>query len=188
MTPDSILKDAGERMHKALDHLRQELRGLRTGRANTGLVDFIKVDYYGSMTDLKSLASISVPEPTQILIKPFDAGAIGEIRKAIENSDLSLSPHVDNKQIRINIPALSTERRKQLVGHAKKVAEDTKVSMRNIRRDANKQADALLKDKSAHYPEDEIETLKKEIQDVLKQHEAKVDRMVEEKTAEIMEV
>jgi len=188
MTPDSILKDAGERMDKALEHLRQELRGLRTGRASTGLVDFIKVDYYGSMTDLKSLASISVPEPTQVLIKPFDAGSVGEIKKAIENSDLNLSPQVDNKQIRITVPALSTERRKQLVGHAKKVAEDAKVSMRNVRRDANKQADGLLKDKDAHYPEDEIETLKKEIQDLLKEHETKADKMVEEKTAEIMEV
>ncbi len=188
MTPDSILKDSKERMDKALEHLRGELRGLRTGRATSALVEYIKVDYYGTATDLKALASISVPEATQILIKPFDAGSIGEIRKAIETSDLGLNPNVDGKQIRINIPALSTDRRKQLVAHAKKTAEETKVAIRNVRRDANKHTEQMAKAPGAHYPEDEIETLKEEIQDLLKQHETLVDKVVDEKTKEIMDV
>lgn len=188
MDPDTILLDAEDRMDKALDHLKSELRGIRTGRASTALVEYIKVDYYGSPTDLKSLAALSIPEPTQILIKPFDAGAVGEIRKAIESSDLGLNPQVEAKQIRINIPALSTDRRKQLVGHAKKVGEDTKVSMRNVRRDANKHADHLKDDKALKIPEDEIKTLKDEIQEILKKYEGTADKLIEEKSAEIMEV
>ncbi len=188
MTPDSILLDAEDRMDKAVEHLKGEMRGVRTGRASTALVEYIKADYYGSPTELKAIASISVPEPTQILIKPFDAGALGEIRKAIETSDLGLNPQVDGKQIRVNIPALSTDRRKQLVAHVKKSAEDTKVSIRNARREANKHADALLKDAGANYPEDEIETLKEEIQDLLKKHEAEVDELVTAKSAEVMAV
>lgn len=188
MNPDQILKDAEDRMDKAIDHLKSELRGIRTGRASTALVDFVKVDYYGSMTDLKALASISIPEATQILIKPFDAGAVQEIKKALEASDLGLNPQIDDKQIRINIPPLSTDRRKQLVGHAKKVSEETKVAMRNVRRDANKHADALKDAKDQHYSEDEIKTLKQEIQDVIKKHEATVEKVTDDKSKEIMEV
>lgn len=188
MTPDSILNDAQDRMDKAMDHLKGEMRGVRTGRASTALVEYIKVDYYGSPTELKAIAAVSIPEPTQLLIKPFDVGAIAEIKKAIESSDLGLNPNVDGKQIRINVPALSTDRRKQLVGHIKKVAEDTKVSMRNVRRDANKHADQLKNDSSASYPEDEIETLKKEIQELLKAHETKVEELVKAKSEEIMAV
>jgi len=188
MDPDTILLEAEDRMDKALEYLRSELRGIRTGRASTALVEYIKVDYYGSMTDLKSLASLSIPEPTQILIKPFDAGAVNEIKKAIEASDLGLNPQVEAKQIRINVPSLSTDRRKQLVGHTKKVGEETKVSLRNVRRDANKHADQLKDDKSAKIPEDEIKTLKDEIQEILKKHEDIVDKLVEDKSKEIMDV
>ncbi len=188
MTPDSILLETEESMSKAVDYLKNELRGVRTGRASTALVEFIKVNYYGSMTDLKALASISVPEATQILIKPFDAGSTAEIRKAIESSDLGLNPMVDGKQIRINIPPLSGDRRKQLAGHVKKVGEDTKVTLRNARRDGNKHADQLGKQPGAHIPEDEIETLKTEIQDLLKKYESEVDTLVAEKTKEVMEI
>ncbi|MHC4976604.1 MAG: ribosome recycling factor, partial [Planctomycetota bacterium] len=160
MTPDSILNDAEDRMKKALEHLKGEYRGIRTGRASTALVEFVKVDYYGSPTDLKSLAALSTPEATQIVIQPFDAGCVNEIKHALEASDLGLNPQVDGKIIRINVPPLSTERRKQLVAHCKKAGEETKVSMRNVRRDANKHADQLKKE----LPEDELETLKKEIQ------------------------
>lgn len=188
MDPKSILKDAKERMDKALEHLRGELRGIRTGRASTALVEYIKVEYYGSMTDLKSLAAISVADASQLLIKPFDIGALGEIRKAIETSDLGLNPQVDGKQLRINIPSLSTDRRKQLSAHAKKITEETKVALRNVRRDANKHADALKKSTTLHYAEDQIEDLKKEIQDLLKQHEGVADKVFEDKSAEIMAV
>lgn len=188
MTPDSILKDAGQHMDKSLDHLKNELRGIRTGRASTALVEFIKVDYYGSPTELKALAAISVPEPTQIMIKPFDANSVGEIRKAIEASDLGLNPQVDGKAIRVAVPALSGERRQQLVTQVKKIGEETKVAVRNIRRDANKHADQIAKDKDQHLSEDEIKTLKEEIQDVLKDHEKKIDDAVDAKSKEILEV
>ncbi len=188
MTPNSIKTDAENAMQKAVDYLRQELRGIRTGRASTALVEFIKVNYYGSMTDLKSLASISVPEPTQLLIKPFDAGAVAEIKKAIETSDLGLNPMVDGKQIRINVPALSGDRRKQLAGHAKKMGEDAKVTMRNARRDANKHAEQIAKDSSAHVSEDQLSDLKDGIQELLKKFEGDVDKAVTDKTKEIMEV
>ncbi|MEO1584510.1 MAG: ribosome recycling factor [Planctomycetota bacterium] len=185
--PDTILLEAEEQMTKAIDYLTQEFKGLRGGRASTALVEFVKVDYYGAQTDLKSLAAVSTPEPTQILIKPFDAGAVSEIRKALEESDLGLSPNVDGKQIRLNVPPLSTERRQQLVGKAKKLAEDSKVVMRNARRDANKAADALGKGDS-NISEDEVSTLKDEIQELLKKHEASIDSLVKDKSAEIMEV
>jgi len=184
-TPDTILKDAEDAMSKAIDYLRKELRGLRTGRASPALVEYVKVNYYGSSTDLKSLASISVTDATSLLIQPFDKGAVGDIKKALEESDLNLNPQVDSGQIRINLPALSGERRKQLVNHAKKVGEETKVVIRNARRDANKHADQLAKDKDAHISEDEIKSLKDEIQGLLKKYEAEADKLITAKTKEI---
>lgn len=181
-SPDSILKQAQETMTKSMEHLKKELKGVRTGRASPSIIEFVKVEYYGSSQDLKSLASISVPEPTQLLIKPFDVGAIGEIKKAIESSGLGLNPISDGKQVRINLPALTGDRRKQLVAHCKKVAEEAKVVLRNARRDANKHADGL---KGSGVPEDELETLKTEIQDLLKKHEAEADTLTAAKQKEI---
>ncbi len=188
MTPDTILNDAETAMRKTVDYLKSELRGLRTGRASTALVEYVKVDYYGSSQDLKNLAAISVADATQLVIQPFDPGSSGEIRKAIENADLGLNPQVDGKVIRVNIPALSGERRQQLAAQARKLGEEAKISARNARRDANKHADQLLKDKTAHYPEDEIKTLKDEIQDLLKKHENEIEQAVEAKAKEISEV
>lgn len=183
--PDSILLATEEAMAKALDYLKKELRGIRTGRATPALVEYVKVDYYGAQTDLKAIASISVPEPSQLLIKPFDAGAIQEIKKAIESSGIGLNPMVDGKQVRINIPALSGDRRKQLVSHARKLAEEAKVSLRNARRDGNKHADALAKLTTKHFPEDEINTLKEEVQGLLKKYETDTEAAVEAKSKEI---
>ncbi|MCA9297701.1 MAG: ribosome-recycling factor, partial [Phycisphaerales bacterium] len=143
--PDTILLEAEEAMQKATQYLGDELRGVRTGRATPALVEYVKVDYYGSPTDLKQLAAISTPEPTQLLIKPFDAGALNEIKKAIENAGLGLNPQTEAKQIRINVPTPSKERRQQLVTQVKKMGEEQKVVIRNARRDANKHADALAK-------------------------------------------
>ena len=185
--PDSILLHTEELMTKALDYLNHEFQGLRGGRASTALVEYIKVDYYGAPTDMKSLAAISTPEATQILIKPFDAGALNEIRKAIEESDLGLNPQVDGKQIRLNIPPLSTDRRKQLVAKAKKMTEDAKVVIRNARRDGNKHADALGKGEG-HISEDEVSTLRDEVQDLLKKYEGLIEKMIDEKSKEIMSV
>lgn len=182
--PDTILRQTQEGMTKAMDYLRKELKGIRTGRASPAIVEFVKVDYYGSQSDLKSLAAISTPEPHQLLIKPFDAGAVGDIKKAIEAAGLGLNPMTEGKQLRVNIPALSGDRRKQLAGLAKKLGEEAKVSLRNIRRDGNKHADAL-KTGPKHIPEDELETLKTEVQDLLKKAEAEVDQLVAAKTKEI---
>jgi ribosome recycling factor len=171
-----------------VDYLKGELRGLRTGRASTALVEFVKVDYYGSPTDLKSLAAISTPEPHQILIKPFDATSLSAIKQGIEQAGIGLNPQVEDKAIRISIPALDNNRRKQLAAQAKKMGEEQKVAIRNVRRDANKHADGLTKKKDAHYPEDEIATLKDEIQDLLKKHEAEIETVVKAKAEEIMEL
>lgn len=186
--PDTILLEAEDQMSKALDYLKTELRGIRTGRATTGLVEFIKVDYYGSMTNLKSLAAISIPEPTQIFIKPFDASSVHAIKTAIESSGLGFNPMVEDKVLRINVPALSQDRRKQLVGQAKKHGEEQKVVVRNVRRDANKLADTLGTQEGKHYPEDDIKTLKDEIQELVKKYEAEIEEAVETKSKEVMEV
>lgn len=186
--PDTILLESEGAMAKAVDYLRQELRGIRTGRASTALVEFLKVNYYGEMTDMKAIAAISVAEATQIVIKPFDAGATAEIRKAIESSGLGLNPIVEAKQIRLNVPPLSGDRRVQLVARCKKMAEEQKVAIRNVRRDANKHADGLSKQAGAHFPEDEIDGLKEEIQNLLKKYEDEVDKLLADKTKEITEV
>ncbi|HVZ95187.1 MAG TPA: ribosome recycling factor [Phycisphaerales bacterium] len=188
MTPDSILKDAKSTMDKAFDYLKNELKGLRTGRASPALVEYVKVDYYGSQSDLKSLAAISVPEATQILIKPFDPASVSEIKKAIEAANLGLNPMVEAKQIRVNIPPLSKDRRQQLVTQAKKLGEDAKIAVRNVRRDANKHAEQLEKDKNSHLSEDQIADLKDKIQSMLKQHETDIDKLVDAKSKEVMEV
>lgn len=186
--PETILLEAEEKMSKAFEYLRNELRGLRTGRASTALVEMVKVEYYGAQTDLKSLAAISIPEPHQVLIKPFDAGSIADIKRGIEASGLGMNPIVEAKQIRLNVPQLTRERRQQLVAQAKKMGEEQKVAMRNARRDANKHADVLAKDTTAHRSEDEIEQLKTEIQELLKKFEKQVDESVEKKSSEVMEV
>lgn len=185
MTPDDILLDAEERMEKAVEVVQHQYQGLRTGRANPGLVDSVRVDYYGSPTPLKQLATISVPEPQQILIRPFDAGAIGEISKAIQSSDVGLAPNSDGRVIRLNVPPLSTERRKQLVTRVKDLAEEARVSIRNIRRDANKHADQLLKDKLLS--EDLHAGLKDDIQELTKKYEGNVNSLAESKEKDVME-
>lgn len=185
MDQDEILMDAEERMEKAVDILSGQLKGIRTGRANAGLVDSLRVDYYGSPTPLKQLANISVPEPQQIVIRPFDSGALSDIAKAIQTSELGLSPNVDNRLIRLNIPALSTERRRQLTGRVKELAEEARISIRNIRRDANKHADSSEKDKVLS--EDDCKRCKDEIQELTKKYEGKVNSMADAREKDIMD-
>src|SRR4051794_2943905 len=146
MSIEEIALEAEERMEKSIALLEDQLKGVRTGRASTGLVDSIRVPYYGSPTPLKQLANLSTPEPQQILIRPFDQSAIGDIIKAIQTSDLGLTPNSDNKVIRLNAPSLSVEQRKKLSSRVKDLAEEARISLRNIRRDANKQADKELQD------------------------------------------
>lgn len=185
MTQDEILMDAEERMEKAVAVLSNNLAGIRTGRANPGLVDSIKVEVYGSATPLKQLASIGTPEPQQILIRPYDAGTIKEIEKAIVNGDLGLNPQNDGRVIRLNVPPLSTEVRKKMVARIKELAEEAKVSIRNIRRDANKAADQSEKDKEL--TEDDRDRCKDEVQELTKKFETQVTESAKTREAEVME-
>lgn len=186
--PDTILLEAEESMIKAVEYLTGEFSGIRAGRASPAMVEYIKVECYGSETDLKGIAAISIPEPSQILIKPYDASLANAIRTAIELANIGVNPIVEDKKVRLSLPMLTTERRQQLVAQAKKVGEEQKVVFRNTRRDANKHADSLAKQDGTHYSEDEIKTLHTEIQDLLKKYEAQVDGMLVKKTTEITTV
>lgn len=188
MDLDEIQLTAEEAMEKAVEYLKNELRGVRTGRASTGLVEFIKVDYYGSMTDLKQLAMISVPEPTQLLIKPFDASSVQQIVKSVQAAGMGLNPIAEGKQIRLSLPALSGDRRQQLIASVKQMGEQSKVTIRNARRDANKQVDQAAKDKTKHISEDDVEQVKQEIQETLKKYEKQLDVLLEAKNKEIQEL
>jgi ribosome recycling factor len=171
-------------MNKAVEFLHNELKSIRTGLASTGLVENIKVDYYGTATPLKALASLSAPQADMIVIKPFDPTSVREIEKAIKNSELSIAPIVDGKLIRLSIPPLSEERRQQLVGQVKQLGEQAKVSIRNIRRDANKQIEKQQKDKII--AEDDLEVGKKQIDDITKKYTDKIDAVIKNKSNEIM--
>jgi ribosome recycling factor len=186
MSIEEIALEAEERMEKSLTLLGDQLRGIRTGRANVGLVESVRVEYYGSATPLKQMANLSTPEPQQILIRPFDPTVIGDIVKAIQTSDLGLTPNSDGKAVRLNVPALSVEQRKKLVNRVKELAEEARVSIRNIRRDANKQADTEQADKLM--TEDDLTSCKEEIQTLTKTYEAKVNDLADKKSHEILEV
>jgi len=182
---DQILTDTEQRMDKAVEHLRSNLAGIRTGRASPGLVDSIKVDCYGSQTPLKQLASVGCPEPQQIVIRPYDPSVIKDIEKSLIASDLGFNPQGDGNVIRINIPALSGEVRQKMVSRIKELAEETRVSIRNIRRDGNKAADQAEKDKNLN--EDLRDDLKNEIQDLTKKYETSVNEAAQNREAEVME-
>ena len=186
MSIEEILLEAEERMEKSLALLSDQLKGVRTGRANVGLIDSIRVEYYGSFTPLKQMANLSTPEPQQILIRPFDPTVISDITQAIQASGLGLVPNSDGKAIRLNVPSLSVEQRKKLVARVKDLAEEARVSIRNIRRDANKAADQEETDKVL--TEDEVKSCKEEVQDLTKRFESKVNETADKKSAEILEV
>lgn len=186
MDGDEILLDTEERMEAAVGHLSVELSGVRSGRASPALVDKLKVQAYGAETPLGQMAQIGCPEPRQILIKPYDPSVIKDIEKAIQASNLGLNPSSDGKVLRISLPPLSEERRKQFVKLVKELGEKVNISIRNVRREANKNVDASLNAKTL--TEDDAAKLKEEIQDFTKKFEAKVKDLVERKTAELMEV
>lgn len=185
MTGDEILVDAEERMEKAVGVLTHNLAGIRTGRANPGLVDSIRVEAYGSQSPLKQLASIGTPEPQQIVIRPYDTSIIKEIEKAIVAGDLGLNPQNDGRLIRLNVPPLSTEVRKKMVARIKELAEEAKVSIRNIRRDANKAADTAEKEKTM--TEDDRDKLKNEVQELTKKFETQVTDAAKAREEEVLE-
>ena len=184
MPAKEILSESESKMKKAVEVLQDELKAVRTGRASTGLVENIKVDYYGTPTPLKQMATLATPQVDMIVIKPFDPASTKEIEKAIKSSDLSLAPIVDGKLIRLNIPPLSEERRRQLVQQAKQTGEQTKVGIRNIRREANKQLEKQQKDKLI--TEDDLKIGKKQIDDITKEYTDKVDAVIKDKSDEIM--
>jgi ribosome recycling factor len=185
MTNEEILFDAEERMEKAVNVFRDELRGLRTGRATPALVDSIRVEYYGSPTPLKQLAQISTPDPQQILIRPFDQNCLKDVEKAIRASDLGMSPNNDGKMIRLIVPPMSGEQRQKMVTRIKKSGEEAKVAIRNIRRDANKHFDQA--EKAKEMTEDERDKGKEEVQDLTKKFEDRVGDLADKKTKEVME-
>jgi ribosome recycling factor len=185
MTPDATFKDAKDRMEKALTLFKTELRGLRTGRATPALVENIRAEYYGSPTPLSQMAQISTPDPTSIVIRPFDASALKEIEKAIRSSDLGMSPNNDGKIIRLSVPAMSGEQRKKMAGHIKKVGEDAKVACRNVRRDANKHIETAEKD--GDLTEDERDKAKDKVQTLLKSYEDQIQDAADKKTKEVLE-
>lgn len=181
-----ITREFKERAAKSLEALHHELDGLRTGRASLSIFDHVKVDYYGTPTPIRQLATFAVPESRLITIQPWDVSQISALEKAIMSSDLGLNPSNDGKIIRINIPQLTEERRKDLVKIAKKYGEESKVSIRNARRDANEAAKKLEKDKAIS--QDDLKKLEKDIQDLTDRNTKAVDEIVAAKEVEIMEV
>lgn len=183
--PQAIKKNAQERMEKALTALKKELASLRAGRASVGLVDRIQAEYYGALTPLNQLANITTPDSRTLSIQPWDKSSIGAIEKAIMKSDLGLTPANDGNSIRIVIPALTEERRAELVKTTKKYGEEAKVAVRNIRRDAN---DDIKKLEKAGVPEDESRRHQDDIQKSTDKYIAEIDKALAAKEKEIMEV
>jgi ribosome recycling factor len=185
---DDVKLDAEDRMEKAVASLERDFGKLRTGRASTSLVDGVKVDYYGTPTPISQLASVAVPDSRTITIQPWDRGSFALVEKAILKSDLGLTPVNDGKIIRINIPALTEERRKDLVKVARKYGEESKVAVRNIRRDANDSLKKLEKDKEKGYSEDQIKKAQDDVQKLTDSFIAKIDQKCQAKEKEIMEI
>ena len=188
MALDDILFDAESQMDTAAEYFRTELRGVRTGRAHVGLVDHLHVDYYGSKTELRQMAAIGTPSPDLIVIKPFDPSAMKEIERAILASDIGLTPSSDGKVIRLAIPTLSGDRRKQLTHQVHKMAEESRVAIRNARRDANKAIDKAEKDTAAPISEDDATRAKGQVDKLTEQYDAKVSDLLTEKEKEIESV
>ena len=183
---NDVIADAKDRMDKALEALRHELMSIRTGRANPALVEHLSIDYYGTPTSLQQLATISIPEAQQILIRPYNRGDLAAIEKAIAKSDLGLTPSNDGQAIRLLLPALNEERRRELTRLVGKRGEEARVAIRNVRRDANKDLAELEKD--SLISEDERKRAEEKIQEVTGLHTKRIDEMVKDKDAEIMTV
>jgi ribosome recycling factor len=181
-----VTNNARNRMEKVFSDLQHEMAGIRTGRASISIFDGVRVDYYGTPTPLNQLATLHVPEPSMVTIQPWDASQIGAIEKAIRGSDLGLNPSNDGKVIRVPIPPLTEERRKEIVKRLHHIAEDHRVALRNIRRDANEQLKKLLKDKLIS--EDDERRALDEIQKLTDSNIQKLDQAAKGKEKEIMEI
>ena len=186
MPTGKLIADAKQRMHASLETVRRELAAMRTGRASLSMLDNIRVDYYGTPTPLNQIGSLSTPDPTLITVQPWDAKILPLVEKAIRGSDLDLNPQNDGKIIRIPVPSLTEERRKTLVKHAHKHAEDGRVAVRNVRRDANEHLKRLLKDHTVS--EDDEKHAVAEVQKLTDQHVEQINEVLRKKESEIMEV
>jgi len=188
MDIDTVLLETEDRMNTGVEYFQRELRGVRTGRATPALVEYVKVDYYGSSTDLRELAAINTADATTLLVKPFDPSSKAEIIKAIESAGIGVRAQAEGSAIRVLVPAPSADRRKQLGVQVKKMSEESKVVVRNERRDANKAIDALLADKKAGVTEDQAESAKESVDELTKKFTAKIEELAEKKIAEIEEI
>ena len=186
MDVDEVLLDAEERMEKAVNVFRDSLRAIRGSRANTGLVESLRVSYYGSQTPLRQLAVIATPDPNLIVIRPYDPSSLKDVEKAIQQSELGINPQNDGKVIRLVVPPLSEERRRQLAAQVRDMAEEARVAIRNIRRDANKSLDKAKA--ASEISEDDRDNAKEETQKLTKEYEGQVNELLDKKTEEIMTV
>jgi ribosome recycling factor len=184
--PKQAIANAKERMSKAIQAYTRELASIRAGRASASLLDRVQVDYYGAPTPVNQLAGISVPEARLLVIQPYDKSILGEIEKAILKSDLGLNPSNDGSIIRIAIPQLTEERRKELAKQVKKEAEEAKIAIRNIRRDGNEDLKKL--EKNGEITEDDLRGYSDDIQKLTDEHIAKIDQITKDKEKEILEV
>lgn len=184
--PKAVIDDMKSHMEKTVSVLKVEFQKIRTGRASTGILDAVKVDYYGNPSAISQVATLAVPEPRTITISPWEAKMIGPIEKAILNANIGLTPSNDGKIIRLNLPPLTEERRKEIVKDLRKKAEEDKIALRNIRRDAMDKLKKLEKDKAV--TEDELKKYEKDVQDITKNFETKIDEAVAHKEKEVMEV
>ena len=186
MTVDSAMLDAAEKMTKAVAHLKEDLTGIRTGRATPALLNRVSVEYYGTPVPLQQLASMSVPEPRTLMVQPFDKTAIGAIEKAILTSDLGISPSNDGNVIRLSFPPLTEERRRDLVKQVHARAEDGRVAVRNVRRHHKDEVEKL--EKQHEISEDDLKRAEKELQKLTDQYVAEIDEIQRHKEQELMEV
>ncbi len=184
MPVNQIVAGCEAKMKKTVEVLKDELKAVRGGKASTALVENIKVDYYGTPTPLKQLAALATPQQDSILIKPFDPGSVREIEKAIKNSDLSIAPVVEGKAIRLNIPPLSEERRRQIVQQVKQLGEQAKIGIRNVRRDEIKLLEK--EEDSKLITEDDLENGKKKIDDLSKRYTNDIEQVIKSKSDETM--
>ncbi|MEK3886945.1 ribosome recycling factor [Bacillus sp. FSL K6-3431] len=184
--PNKVISNTKDKMAKAIQAYSKELASVRAGRASAALLDKIFVDYYGAQTPINQMASISVPEARQLIIQPYDKTILGDIEKSILRSDLGLTPTNDGSLIRISIPQLTEERRKDLVKVVRKEAEDAKVAIRNIRRDGNEDLKKL--EKTSEITEDDLRGFSEDIQKLTDDHIKNIDEITKEKEEEILEV
>jgi ribosome recycling factor len=183
---DEILFEAEEKMESAVEHAKEEFAAIRTGRATPAMFSKIVVDYYGAPTPVTQMASVGVPEPRMVIVKPYDASQLGPIERAIRDSDLGVNPNNEGTQLRIHLPQMTEERRREMIKVARTKAEEGRVAIRNVRRKAKEQIDKLVKD--GETGEDEGRRAEKELDDVTHRYVSVVDELVKHKEAELLEV